>query len=336
MKLNKKYIIGTHVMFYEIEVIPEFIQSVVQAVDGLENPANVTVDFQFNISEYFEKVDTSKFSKKDLIDRFTSELSELEQAGVNLVVDIYESDKPRTMVDYRRDLNYFGCQEHDFVVWGESDCLIPKQIFEVLETLSNYTDANNIYRYITTFATRKMWDPSWSPLEHIQFTDKQYYEKDNPLCWTSPHSIRYTMNMDEMNSINDKYDSFDIRTINQPQFDGSCLVLSADLIKAGCNIHPGIWGLSAEDTAMMYSCMQILGQNYLQFIVKNILKVHNREHPNKRNYVLDYRGTQQSTQANKGDWYNTVRDLNKENLSIVISNPQKKILSYKDFENKLN
>ncbi len=32
MKLSKKYIIGTHVMFYEVDMIHEFIQSVYNAV----------------------------------------------------------------------------------------------------------------------------------------------------------------------------------------------------------------------------------------------------------------------------------------------------------------
>ena len=37
---------------------------------------------------------------------------------------------------------------------------------------------NDIHRYITTFALRKMWDDSWKVLEHPEFTDKPYYDMD--------------------------------------------------------------------------------------------------------------------------------------------------------------
>ena len=45
MKLDKKYIIGTHVMFYEVEMISEFVESVYQAVNQVDNKDNITIDF---------------------------------------------------------------------------------------------------------------------------------------------------------------------------------------------------------------------------------------------------------------------------------------------------
>lgn len=336
MEISKKYIVGTHVMFYEIEMIGEFMQSLKNSIKHISNQENITVDFVFNLCEYFGKLNTLEISKEELKDKFEKEVRIFDELNNKVNIKYYESNIPYTMIDYRRDLNYFGCQDYDFIIWGESDSLLPKQTFHALETLSQYTDQNNIYRYITTFAIRKMWDSSWTPLEHIEFENKTYYEKDNPLCWSEKHSIRYTMSIDEMNEINDKYDTYDIRMLNKPQFDGSCIVLTSDLIKAGVNIHPGIWGIAAEDTSLMYSCMQILGQNYRQFVFKNLLKVHNREHPKKRNYILDYNSQEKSTQAKKGKWNDIMRDLNKENLSIIASNPERKILSYKDFETIIN
>ena len=50
MLLNKKYIIGTHVMFYEVEMISEFVNSVYKAVNQVDNKDNITVDFLFNSS----------------------------------------------------------------------------------------------------------------------------------------------------------------------------------------------------------------------------------------------------------------------------------------------
>ena len=54
-------------MFYEIEVVNEFIHSLYL---DYRNPENITVDMCFNISEFFEKVDTEQISKEDLINRF--------------------------------------------------------------------------------------------------------------------------------------------------------------------------------------------------------------------------------------------------------------------------
>ena len=57
MNLNKKYIIGTHVMFYEIEMISEFVDSVINSCELIDNKTNVTVDLFFNMSEFFERID---------------------------------------------------------------------------------------------------------------------------------------------------------------------------------------------------------------------------------------------------------------------------------------
>ena len=70
MKLDKKYIIGTHVMFYEVEMISEFVESVYQAVNQVDNKDNITIDFLFNFSEYFEKVDTNQISTDEIKVKF--------------------------------------------------------------------------------------------------------------------------------------------------------------------------------------------------------------------------------------------------------------------------
>lgn len=342
MKLRNKYIIGTHIMFYEIDMVGEHIQSIVNAANTIENPKNITVKLLFNISEYFEKVDRKKTQPSVLIEKFYKEVGKLKKEGLIVDSQIYREDKPLTMVDFRRDLNYYGCQEHDFVIWGESDCLLPEQTFTALEQLKSYTNSNNIHRYITTFAVRKMWDKSWEPLEHPEMTNKPLHPRTlpdgslNPEAFQQPYSINYTMTIEEMNTINNQAEELTLTTLNTPKFDGSGLIISSDLIKAGANIPPGIFGLSAEDTAFMYSCLQIMGENYIQFIIKNILKVHNRQHPQKRQYALDMANSSTSTQRLKGDWYNKLRDINKQNLDIMFGNPQGKLLSYKDFTKTLN
>ena len=70
MLLNKKYIIGTHVMFYEVEMISEFVNSVYKAVNQVDNKDNITVDFLFNFSQYFEKIDTKQITIEDIKKKF--------------------------------------------------------------------------------------------------------------------------------------------------------------------------------------------------------------------------------------------------------------------------
>jgi hypothetical protein len=329
--LTNKYAIGTHVMFYEIEMLPEHVTSIITASKQISNPENIIVDLFFNMSEFFEKIDTSKISKEELINKFKIELNRLADSGVSVRHTIYTADNPYTMTNFRRDFNYGYCNLVDYLIWGETDCLLPRETFISLEQIKNYANSQNIHRFITTFATRKMWDDSWKVLEHVDFENKQFYDRDNPLCYTEKYSIRYVMNQEEMDEINSKSVELDVRVLTQPKFDGSCLIISSDLIKMGVNIPPGFFGLSAEDTAFMYSCMQLLGKSYIQFVVKNILKVHNREHTKKRLYALNMNDTNESTQRVKGDWYNKLRDINKQNLNLFIGPRQDKFLTYEDF-----
>ena len=43
MKLINKYVIGTHVMFYEIEMVTEHIDSILNATSQIDNKENITI-----------------------------------------------------------------------------------------------------------------------------------------------------------------------------------------------------------------------------------------------------------------------------------------------------
>ena len=63
MNLKNKYAIGCHVMFYEIEMLDEYLNSIKRALEIVENPKNIIVDLFFNISEFFESVDDDVITK---------------------------------------------------------------------------------------------------------------------------------------------------------------------------------------------------------------------------------------------------------------------------------
>jgi hypothetical protein len=124
MKLNKKYVIGTHVMFYEIDMVGEFIESCINALEVIDNKENVKFHFCLNLSEYFEKFDTDT-RRVEIISKWHEIIKVLDEMGVEADTDYYENnDKPYFIGDYRRDLNYNHCMDYDFVIWGESDCLM--------------------------------------------------------------------------------------------------------------------------------------------------------------------------------------------------------------------
>ena len=51
IKLNKKYVIGTHVMFFEIKMYKDFIGGLVNLLETVENKGNVTIDLCSNLSQ---------------------------------------------------------------------------------------------------------------------------------------------------------------------------------------------------------------------------------------------------------------------------------------------
>ena len=313
MKLNNKYIIGCHVMFYEIEMVEEYLKSVHLALQDIDNKENVKVEMMWNMSQYFEECESGE------------KLFEIRQRINNLENDygftslFYErNDKPYTMADYRRELNN-KCDDFDYVIWGESDCLMPRQMFGVLEQLKHYANEDGINRFITTFGIRKMWDDSWKVLEHPKFTDKPYYdmdtEEDKRKAESSPWSIRYTMSQEEMDEVNSKTEDLDVQIIEYPKFDGSGLIISSDLLRTGANIPPAVY-MNGDDSSFLDSCRLHMGEQYKQFVIKNILKVHNRNHPKKRHYV---KGEDQSKNTHfkraTKNWYKEFNNVSKGNLN---------------------
>ena len=283
-KLNKKYVIGTHIMWFEIEMYKDFIDGLVNLLETVENKENVTIDLCLNLSQNLEKIDYNQITDSDILEKFKKGVWELTELGCDVVYTVHtQEDGFYLHADYRRDLNYRYCKKVDYVMWGETDSFFPREAFQSLESLSQYTDEQNIHRYIMCFADRKMWDDSWNPTVHVDYENLEYIDDEN-------HHLHKTqaksqLSIKEMNEINSKVEDFDFRSINYPKIDGSCLVISSDLIKSGVNIPLCL--IYNDDEGLAISAQQLCGQNFIQFICKNLLKVHARRHPQKRLYVLN-------------------------------------------------
>jgi len=318
-------------MFYEIEIYKEYIDGLINLMETVDNKENVYFDFCFNVSEKNEKIDTDKISREKLEQVFNDGITRLmghvyiPNVKVRIVTP---EDDFYFHADYRRDLNYNYCKKVDYIMHGETDSFFPKEAFQALESLSEYTNANNIHRYVVCFADRKMWDPSWDPTVHPKYIDHVF--EDGPDSHLNPNQAKSRMSIEDMNKINSEIEDFNFTYINEPKIDGSCLVLSADLVKFGVNIPSCL--IYNDDHGLSIMSSKLLGKNYIQFVCKNLLKVHARRHPKKRLYVLNEDNPY--SLGKKINTFEEFRRLSNANIQTLTSNAPNKFYEYKDFKHE--
>jgi hypothetical protein len=328
MIIQNKYAIGVHVMFYEIEMLSTYVDGLLNLLSTVDNKENIYLDFSFNTSQFFEQIDTSKTSKDDLTDRFEIELSKLKQLP-NLHYKIIDNDNEfYTQTNYRREFNTKYCEKVDYLIWGETDSLFPKEAIMSLEQLTPVVRKQGLYRFIASFADRKLWDDSWDVTVHPKFINHKYDDKDVD----NINQAKSCMSIEQMNLINSEIKEIDVQTINYPKIDGSCLVLTSDLIKSGVNI-PNCF-IHNDDESLSMMAQKILGTNYLQIVFKNVLKVHARRHPNKRMYIANENNPRGFCGKEKGDWWQVFKQMSQHNLNILFSNTGR-FYTYEDFKNNI-
>lgn len=313
---NTKFAIGCLAQWYEIEIISEYIDSLIDSIENYEG--EVLIDLTICTNQDLEKISEDK-SMLDLLYNFYLQTNKIQKYNPNVVI----TDELITIADYRRNFNQSYCTKADVLVWGESDMLVPKQAFIVLDYLHRNVQTP---KYLATFAICKMWDDSWKPLEHVDFTDKPFIEGDTENWW----SLRYSMNKEEMDSINARTSDIDVTTISPHKYNGCGLVISSEVIKSGVNIPSSVFFVH-EDTAFMLMTQKVLG-NIPQYHFRNILVVHNRKHPKKRSFVEgeeDIDKTDTGALRRAHSWYAKANKYCEQN-AYNIFNPQHKAYTWKD------
>ena len=320
MESKTKFAIGCLIQWYESDIIVEYITSLEAAIK--EYDGEVIVNAVLSINQDLEK---STMDPAEMIRTRTSILNQflsLQNLREGILVFTNTVSNNYSIADYRREFNTKYCNLADVLVWGESDLLVPKQAFVALDAL-HQQQKNITPKYLATFAICKMWDKSWEPLEHPEFTTKPFIENDYTNWW----SLKYTMTIDEMNAFNDKVEDIDVRVISPHKYNGCGLVISSEVIKAGVNIPSSVFFVH-EDTAFMLMTQKILG-NIPQYHFKNILAVHNRNHPNKRNYVVGETGETLNQKRRSNDWYVKANKFSEENCYNLF-NPKYKSKTWND------
>ena len=329
LTLQNKYVIGVHVMWFEIEMFQGYCDALINTLETVENPNNITIDICFNMTEVLEKIDDDKIKPEQLIHKFNEIYNMFKirsGATVGYEMRITNKDDYYFHADYRRDLNYDYCKEVDYVLWGETDSFFPKETFQVIETLSKYTNEQNIHRYLLSFSDRKMWDSSWDPLVHNDYVDIEFVDDEDGHL--NPNQAKSPMSIKRMNKINARAKEFDFSYIQKPKISGACLVLSSDLIKAGVNVPPCL--VYNDDEGLSVMSEKLMGQNFIQFVVKNVLHVHARRHPKKRMYVKGEDNTY-SFINQKNTNFQDLLNLSRQNIQTLITG-QGKFKEYSDLE----
>ena len=312
MKLSNKFAIGCLVQFYEIDIIKDYLLSVKKSLEVIDNKDNVYIDILLNLNEGLEEIDTTKKTLDDIKSEFDSMLEEVFGDKHKLVYNLNEKqgrDGIYTIADYRRNFNNSYCDKVDVLMWGESDALIPTQTWYILDELHNSVKETTP-KYVSFFSTCKMWDESWKVLEHPDFTDKPFIEMDTENWW----SLRYNMSQKEMDEINSRTTELDIRSTKELKFNGCGLVISSDVIKSGANIPKSVFFVH-EDTSFMNNCLIHFQGQLTQYIIKNVLLVHNRKLPNKRMYIKgqDFETDDMTVMRKKQYWFPNADKMSQQN-----------------------
>ena len=77
---------------------------------------------------------------------------------------------------------------------------------------------------------------------------------------------------------------------------------------------------------------KLCDKDFMQFICKNLLKVHARRHPEKRLYVLNEDNPY--SLGKKIDAFEEFRRLSDANIQTLASNSPNKFYEYKDFKHE--
>lgn len=331
MKLKNTYVIGTLIQFFEVGMVDEHIHSCIKMLDGIENKENVTFHFTVSFQEYLEQIDWQKLEETyghsvggwGINSRFDTLRQIIEDKlyvtgryPAKMIVDVKTNGEPfYNIAHYRRDLCYNWQDKVEVVIWGECDSLFPSQTLHIADALHEQVK-QTAPKYVLNFAGRKNWDKSWDIVTHPMFKGSKFEDTDE---WTlnneaSEKSYMTWERMEEINNISSE--SIDIHSFDSPKADGSCLVISSELLKSNVNIPSSVW-MCGEDTAFMDMAKLIMGDNFVQFHVSNILRVHNRRHPKKRQFVLGEDNPRGFCDDRKGKepFWKKVESASKQNAS---------------------
>ena len=139
--MKTRFAIGCLVQWYECDIIEEYVDSLKDAIDHYDG--QVIVDFTVVMNQ-----DLEKCISEEQMNKCTEKIESICNFG-----NVRYTDDLHTIADYRREFNNNYCSKVDVLMWGESDALIPKQTFVILDNLHKMSLQNNNPKYLAFFGT---------------------------------------------------------------------------------------------------------------------------------------------------------------------------------------
>jgi hypothetical protein len=269
---NNKLLCTLHVMWYEHLMITETLDSIQAAMDNAVEPVDLIICL--NSQTYIEKPDPG-FNPDTMFDTFLNH-TVLKNATILRKTD---NDPFYNIGDWARDI--FGpTYDYKYIVWGESDCLVPEDYFFLLQNI----DID--YPHAISLSTRKMWDSTWDELEHpyVQQIPRtgpiEEPQKNTPF----PFAAGDYISQSELNDFNNKYDPILIQLQTQ-KIDGCMTAIPRNFPIDFLHIDLHIGGHDH------YVELYMKKHNIPQLHISTRLKGHNCTHPNKRIGTSTTRGS---------------------------------------------
>lgn len=263
-----KFIYGLHLMWYELDMLEEHLIS----LKGAAKHTNLLVEpvICVNLQTYIEQpIDQS------LLAKFSTDVVSMCHKHQVSVTSLYEKtneDAFYNIGDFRRDI-YSRLDTPGYVVWGEIDALLPVTYFSILESLLK--DDEFTHPHIVTFASRKMWDGTWTFVEHEALQPQEKSHTPSPL----KHDDYITQ--EELNMFNAQYSPEIIKT-PEIKLDGALVALRDGLPQhIADDMHFAREDFIAQEVFKLY--------NIPQYHLTTVLKGHNYQHPKKRINTMSQR-----------------------------------------------
>ena len=265
-----KVLYTLHVMWYESMMINETLDSLQDAINKSDMPVDIIICL--NSQTYIEKPDAG-YNPIEMFDEFINH-EVLQNATI-----IHKTDDNEfyNIGDWARDI-YGPNYDYKYIVWGESDCLVPEDYFFLLWHI------NIKEPHVLSLANRKMWDSTWDEIEHDWI--KQFPRNGpahRPEQAPVPFNSTDYISIDALNEFNAKFEPY-VMAMNVQKIDGCMTALSRGLPLNF--IHPDLH-IGGHD---YYFEIFLKKNNIPQYYIPTRLKGHNQVHPNKRIGTSTQRG----------------------------------------------
>ena len=231
-----------HHMWYETSMIDECWHSILQALRAAPD-VEVKLEICFNYQTYIE--DPSVKDHKLMLEKWDSHPL-MQDYKPKLTIKTNENPF-YNIADWRREVYD---PEAKYTVWGESDTILPKDIFAILDKVEIDQP------HVLTFAGRPMWDNTWDVVTHekllgyskpCQCPPKDHKDDCIELL-EAPLKYKDYITQKELDKFNDE--SGDIKIQQVPhKIDGSTVCLSGGIETPF--IAPGMHFVR-EDTCLEY------------------------------------------------------------------------------------